>query len=393
MGRFSPRPHNLAPYMKQSSGISEGLLRGLKVSTDIVDQGRRTTVYEKEAESRAKMREAQIASLEDALFANQMERSREWDFRPEAEVVAEGPSSSQGMPQGETQVPNVRNMPGPPSSRAPKPEERQGWIMDYDPNERVPVQTEGGSTPMPGPGATETSHIPIIQGTNIPGDRFPRVPVPGGSVLAQPRSYHQKEEALRGAHEELYGNEMPGVSATIAQGLQPYKPPTGRRTIAEDLALYEAKKLVDEQYDGPDATDRNRSWALRDAQAQNFYNLALEAAGGDMDVAAQQTRDRYPDARFDTAKGAALINTRRRRRDTILRLYGPPPSDIGWWAIDQIMDYNAGTEDVLDILRSHPDTADQAEGIQQWLGNDSRIEALKILFSMAYGGAEGGGGE
>ena len=88
MGRFSPRPHNLQPYMQGGpAAFTGGLLRGLSTVTGIKDRAKRTDILEQEAESRQEMRDAQIRQYEDALLSAQIARAQEWDYREEAPVI------------------------------------------------------------------------------------------------------------------------------------------------------------------------------------------------------------------------------------------------------------------------------------------------------------------
>jgi len=360
-------------------------MEGYGFLDDKFDRGRRTNVLEQEAESREKVRDAQIASLESALLNAQMERAQQWDYRSEAPVVAEGPSTKQPqqVPGSETAIPKTQQMPVYAEGESSESE----GVGKAPPGGPV---SEGGGTGMPG---FANSPVPIIQGTEIPGDRFPRVPVAGGSMLEQPRSYYQGKENLEKGHTELYGDPMPGVSGAIAQGLQPYKPPAGRRSIEDELYLHEEKARIDERYEGPDATDRNRDWKVGDSAAQRYFSLALEANGGDADAANEATRQAHPNATWDINKGVSMVNSRRMRQDRAARTLGMPPHAVGWWAFDQIMDFGFGVDEVVAILEISPETREVAPAIKAWLGNDDKMEMMRLFFDrLGIEGTEEPGG-
>jgi hypothetical protein len=266
-------------------------MQGFGFVEDISQRRKRTGIMEQEADSREAMRDATIARLEDALLDAQIQRAREWDYREEAPVVAEGPSS--GLPQqkegAETTVPRTQNMPAAPgTSEGPSTEHptQQG---------QGPAPTEGGMAGPGGPGP-----VPIIQGTEIPGDRFKRVPVPGGSTLERPRSFHQKRGALEEAHGELYpGRDMSGVSEALAMGMDPYQERArGARTPEESLQLYKDQRDYDLAHPKPSAGDEARAFKQGENKSE-AYAASLVGQGVDMMEAlemAERETGIYPDA-------------------------------------------------------------------------------------------------
>jgi len=388
MGRFSPRPHNLTPYLAGDSALTSGMMRGLTTATGIVDQGRRTSIAKQEADSREEMRDAQINSLENALLESQIQRAREWDYREEAPIIGEGPSSQQPqqVPGAETGIPRTQQMPvyaegessvDPGMARSPG--------QDVDPEMGKAPDDQSGDTGM---AANPMLSLPYIQGTDHPGDRFPRVEVPGGSMLERPRSFHQKRGALDEAHGELYpGRDMSGVSESLAMGVDPYRAQARGGLSNEDWAWREDYKRDNE---GPDVHSRTRAEDVYDSRASRYFVSAYEANGGDLDDAIMKTDAAFPGAEYDPNRGVTLQNSRRRRKESIVRALGMPPYDLGWWAIDQILDYSQGIEDVYGILSSHPDTRDQADAIKEWLGDDDRLAMLTAILGVVRGPEEDG---
>ena len=315
MGRFSPRGHNLTPYMEGDSALTRGMLQGFNTVTGVLDRSQRTAIADREQRSQEAYREALMADIAQRMRNLDEERAREWDFRPEAEVVAEGPSSQQApMFAGETTVPPTQGMAGPPDQW------KYGGNSPIGMDERVPAKKGESSQGFTDPQGM--AQIPPIQGSNIPGDMFPRVNVPGGSMLAQPRSYHQGNEALQGAHEELYGDPMPGVSSALAQGLAPYQPRATSGLSREEWAWREDYKNKNKP---PDATTRNQQFRQAENRAEALA-AAYVGEGMDMmealDRAAQETGV-YPDATLVQRTVDANYN----RLMTIYRYIGMPPTN------------------------------------------------------------------
>jgi hypothetical protein len=350
-------------------------MSGLTTATGIVDQGRRTSIAQQEADSREEYRDAQIAEFEFRLREAERAAQREWDFRNEVPTIAGGPSSEQPQqaPGAETAIPRTHQMPDAPPTRRQTPVEQGAYLMEYDPNVSVPTDRRGGSSVDPGIGRSPGRNVdpqmgrapddrsgdtgmavnpelslPYIQGTNHPGDRFPRVDVPGGSVLAQPRSYHQANEALQGAHREIHGDPMPGVSSSIAQGLQPWEPRTRSQTPEERLAEWRWKEEYKREHKEPDATSRNQDFRQRENQAE-AYAAMLVGQGMDMMEAldrAQKQTGVYPDATLVQR----TIDANYNRLMSIYRYIDLPPTD---WHAQVIFNIAIGGQSVATALRPY----------------------------------------
>lgn len=347
MGRFSPRGHNLAPYMQGGpAALSSGFMSGLNTVTGIKDRGKRTNIMEDEAESREKYRDAQMSELEFRLQEAKRGAQSEWGYRDEAPVIAEGPSTQQPqqVPGAQSGIPKTQQMPvyaegessvDPGMGRSPGPS----------------VDNQMGQAPGPNPDPGMDNNIPMIQGTDIPGDRYPRIQVEGGSRLEQPRSYHRGNEALQQSHTELHGEPLPGTSSALAQGLKPYEYP--RESSAMSFDEWKRRSDYNRDNKGPSAGEQARDFGQQENRAE-AYAASLVSSGMDEMQALQEAEAVYG-VYPDVATVHRALDQIRNQLEGVYRYIGVPQND---WQAHAIRSIVIGGQSIDSAVADYRNAAD-----------------------------------